>query len=115
MSIEQLGESLLSQAKKEEKRRKKGKIFGAVLLGAQVGNIFLRNKAKKRADEFWKSNIGLIDNKSKQFRAGVNFWTDHSNMMSTYGMGTSDKDWKNAFKQKQYDMYKKRIRKIKNF
>ena len=109
MAIEQLGESLLSQVKKRRKKEeKKGKFFGAVLLGSQVGNIFLRKQAKKRADEFWKSNIGLIDNKSKQFRAGINFWTDHNNMMKGYGMGTSDKDWKNAFKQKQYDMYKQR-------
>lgn len=109
MAIEQLGESLLSQAKKRRKKEeKKGKIFGAALLGVQFGNMFLRKQAQKRADEFWKSNIGLIDNKSKQFRAGVNFWTDHNSMMKGYGMGTSDKDWKNAFKQKQYDMYKQR-------
>ena len=109
MAIEQLGESLLSQAKKRRKKEeKKGKIFGATLLGVQFGNMFLRKKAQKRADEFWKSNIGLIDNKSKQFRAGINFWTDHNSMMKGYGMGTSDKDWKNAFKQKQYDMYKQR-------
>lgn len=109
MAIEQLGESLLSQARKRRKKEeKKGKFFGAALLGVQVGNMILRKQAKKRADEFWKSNIGLIDNKSKQFRAGINFWTDHNSMMKGYGMGTSDKDWKNAFKQKQYDMYKQR-------
>jgi len=109
MAIEQLGESLLSQAKKRRKKEeKKGKFFGAALLGVQVGNMVLRKQAQKRADEFWKSNIGLIDNKSKQFRAGLNFWTDHNSMMKGYGMGTSDKDWKNAFKQKQYDMYKQR-------
>lgn len=109
MSIEQLGESLLSQAKKRRKKEeRKGKIFGAVLLGAQVGNIFLRNKAKKRADEFWKSNIGLVNQKASQFDKGIKFWTDHSNMMSKYGTGKTDTNWEDAFKQQQYDIYKKR-------
>ncbi len=109
MAIEQLGESLLSQARdRKKKEKKKAKLFAGVLLGVQAGNIALRKRAERRANEFWKSNIGLIDNKSKQFRAGINFWTDHNTMMKGYGMGTSDKDWKNAFKQKQYDMYKQR-------
>lgn len=109
MAIEQLGESLLAQAKsRRKKEEKKGKIFGAVLLGAQVGNIFLRNRAKKRADEFWKSNIGLVNQKASQFDTGIKFWTDHSNMMSKYGTGKTDTNWEDAFKQKQYDLYKKR-------
>ena len=109
MSIEQLGESLLSQAKKRRKKEeKKVKYLVLFFLGAQVGNIFLRNKAKKRADEFWKSNIGLVNQKSSQFDKGIKFWTDHSNMMSTYGTGKTDTNWEDAFKQQQYDIYKKR-------
>ena len=109
MAIEQLGESLLAQARsKRKKEEKKGKIFGAVLLGSQIGNMFLRKQAEKRANEFWTSNRGLIDKKTKQFQAGMNFWTDHNNMMKGYGMGATDIDWKNAFKQKQYDIYKQR-------
>jgi len=109
MSIEQLGESLLAEAKsKRKKQEKKAKLFGAALLGVKAGNMLLRNRANKRANEFLKSNIGLIENKTKQFQAGMNFWTDHSNMMKSYGMGATDTDWKNAFKQKQYDMYKQR-------
>ncbi len=109
MAIEQLGESLLAQARsKNKKSKKKAKLFTGLMLGVQAGNAILRRQAEKRANEFWKSNIGLIDNKRKQFQAGINFWTDHNTMMKGYGMGTSDKDWKNAFKQKQYDMYKQR-------
>lgn len=109
MAIEQLGESLLAQAKsRRKKEEKKGKLFGAALLGVQVGNMFLRKQAEKRANEFWNSNRGLIDKKTKQFQAGMNFWTDHNNMMKGYGMGATDIDWKNAFKQKQYDIYKQR-------
>lgn len=109
MAIEQLGESLLAQAKsRRKKEEKKGKLFGAALLGVQVGNMFLRKQAEKRANEFWTSNRGLIDKKTKQFQAGMNFWTDHNTMMKSYGMGATDTDWKNAFKQKQYDIYKQR-------
>lgn len=109
MAIEQLGESLLAQAKsRRKKEEKKGKLFGAALLGVQVGNMFLRKQAEKRANEFWTSNRGLIDKKTKQFQAGMNFWTDHNTMMKGYGMGVTDTDWKNAFKQKQYDIYKQR-------
>lgn len=109
MAIEQLGESLLAQAKsRRKKEEKRGKLFGAALLGVQVGNMFLRKQAEKRANEFWTSNRGLIDKKTKQFQAGMNFWTDHNAMMKSYGMGATDTDWKNAFKQKQYDIYKQR-------
>tara|TARA_R100001440_G_scaffold8009_1_gene15492 strand:- start:2604 stop:4034 length:1431 start_codon:yes stop_codon:yes gene_type:complete len=109
MSIEQLGESLLSQARKKSKKgERRAKIFTGLMLGVQGANIVLRNRAKKRLDSFVNSNIGIIDNKSKQFQAGVNFWTDHNNMLKTYGMGTTDTDWKNAYRQKQYDLYKQR-------
>lgn len=109
MAIEELGESLLAQAKsRRKKEEKKGKLFGAALLGVQVGNMFLRKQAEKRANEFWTSNRGLIDKKTKQFQAGMNFWTDHNTMMKGYGMGATDTDWKNAFKQRQYDIYKQR-------
>ena len=109
MSIEQLGESLLAQArKKSKKQEKRAKIFTGLMLGVQGANFLLRRQAKKRLDSFVNSNIGIIDNKSKQFQAGINFWTDHNQMLKTYGMGSTDTDWKNAYKQKQYDLYKQR-------
>lgn len=121
MAIEQLGESLLSQAKKRRKKEeKKGKIFGAVLLGSQIGNIFLRKQAQKRADEFWKSNIGLINQRANQFDMGVTWMTNHDKMLNTYGKSknpSTGENWTSAFdsmKLKQYqtspeysDLYKK--------
>lgn len=109
MSIEQLGESLLAQAKSRRKKgEKRAKIFTGLMLGVQGANFLLRRQAKKRLDSFVNSNIGIIDSKTKQFQAGVNFWTDHNQMLKTYGMGATDTDWKNAYKQKQYDLYKQR-------
>ena len=109
MSIEQLGESLLAEAKtRRKKQEKKAKLFGAALLGANIGNIYLRNRANKRANEFWKSNIGLIHKKTEQFNSGIEFWTNHKDMMKKYGTGTDDVNWENAFRQQQYDLYKKR-------
>tara|TARA_R110002012_G_scaffold251358_1_gene429286 strand:- start:2091 stop:3518 length:1428 start_codon:yes stop_codon:yes gene_type:complete len=109
MSIEQLGESLLAQAKsKTKKGEKRAEIFTGLMLGVQGANFLLRRQAKKRLDSFVNSNIGIIDSKTKQFQAGVNFWTDHNQMLKTYGMGATDTDWKNAYKQKQYDLYKQR-------
>ncbi len=109
MAIEQLGESLLAQARsRTKKQEKKAKLFTGLMLGVQVGNAVLRRQAKKRADEFWKSNIGLINKKTEQFNSGIEFWTNHKSMMKKYGTGTDDVNWENAFRQQQYDLYKKR-------
>ena len=109
MAIEQLGESLLAQARsKRKKQEKKAKLFTGLMLGVQGANFLLRRQAKKRADEFWKSNVGLINQKTEQFNSGINFWTDHKNMMKKYGTGAEDVNWENAFRQQQYDLYKKR-------
>ena len=107
--IKSLGESLLGQAKKRRKKlEKRQKIFSGLMLGVSVGNIFLRRQAEKRMNQFINSNAGILQNQKRQFTQGVNFWSDHETMMKTYGMGSSDTDWENAFKQKQYDFYKKR-------
>ena len=48
MAIEQLGESLLSQARKKSKKgRRKVNIFTGLMLGAHGANIILRKKANK--------------------------------------------------------------------
>ena len=53
MAIETLGKSLLQSAKKKSKRQeKKAKIFTGLMLGVQAGNVYLRNKAEKRAKVF---------------------------------------------------------------
>ena len=120
MAIEQLGESLLAQARsKNKKREKKTKLFTGLMLGVQVGNMVLRKQAKKRADEFWNSNQGLINQRANQFDTGVNFFKDHNAMVKTYGESLdkeTGENWVSAFnssKLKQYqtspeysDLYK---------
>lgn len=106
MSIEQLGESLLAQAKtRRKKQEKKAKIFGATLLGIKAGNVLLRNRANKRADEFLKSNIGVLTQRTQQFDKGINFWKEDKAMLKKYGFTEAD-DWKLAKKQERYDFYK---------
>ena len=49
MAIEQLGESLLAQARqKTKKKQKKTKMFTGAMLGVLGANLFLRNKASKK-------------------------------------------------------------------
>lgn len=108
MAIEQLGESLLAQAKKKSKKEeRKAKQFMGLLLGIQAGNAILRNKAKKRAETFLTSNAGLINQRTKQFNKGIEFWDGHTKMMSKYG-ATGIDDWENAKRQELYDLYKTR-------
>jgi hypothetical protein len=120
MAIEQLGESLLSQAKdRNKKSKKKAKLFTGLMLGVQAGNAMLRRQAEKRANEFWKSNQGLINQRANQFDTGVNFFKDHNAMIKTYGESLdkeTGENWVSAFnssKLKQYqtspeysDLYK---------
>jgi len=120
MAIEQLGESLLSQARdRKKKEKKKAKLFTGLMLGVQAGNAMLRRQAEKRANEFWKSNQGLINQRANQFDTGVNFFKDHNAMIKTYGESLdkeTGENWVSAFnssKLKQYqtspeysDLYK---------
>jgi len=108
MAIEQLGESLLAQAKKKSKKEeRKAKQFMGLLLGIQAGNAILRNKAKQRAETFLTGNAGLINQRTKQFNKGIEFWDGHTKMMSKYGAAGVD-DWENAKRQELYDLYKTR-------
>jgi len=108
MAIEQLGESLLAQARdKNKKSKKKAKLFTGLMLGVQAGNAILRRQAEKRANEFWKSNQGVLNQRASQFEEGVKFWDGHRSLMKTYG-STGQDDWKTAKKQELYDDYIKR-------
>ena len=108
MAIEQLGESLLSQARdRNKKSKKKAKLFTGLMLGVQAGNAILRRQAEKRANEFWKSNQGVLNQRASQFEEGVKFWDGHRSLMKTYG-STGQDDWKTAKKQELYDDYIKR-------
>jgi len=109
MSIEQLGESLLADAKKRSRKlKRRATVFTGLMLGVQAGNALLRKKAKKRADEFWKSNQGLLDTRAGQFTKGIDFWQNHNKMLNTYGESTDSatgENWVNAFKQQQLKLY----------
>jgi hypothetical protein len=108
MAIEQLGKSLLSQVRdRNKKSKKKAKLFTGLMLGVQAGNAILRRRAEKRANEFWKSNQGVLNQRASQFEEGVKFWDGHRSLMKTYG-STGQDDWKTAKKQELYDDYIKR-------
>jgi len=106
MAIETLGKSLLQSAKKKSKRQeKKAKIFTGLMLGVQAGNVYLRNKAEKRAKVFWNNNAGVLANATSRYDKGINFWKDDKAMMSTYGQTGVD-DWEIAKRNELYKFYK---------
>ena len=106
MAIETLGKSLLQSAKKKSKRQeKKAKIFTGLMLGVQAGNVYLRNKAEKRAKVFWNNNAGVLANATSRYDKGINFWKDDKTMMSTYGQTGVD-DWEIAKRNELYKFYK---------
>jgi len=109
MAIEQLGESLLAEArKKSKKQERKAKVFTGLMLGIQAGNWYLRNRAKKRAEQFWASNQGLLDQRASQFNAGVNFYNDHNAMLKKYGSPTDQatgENWVHALTQTRLKEY----------
>ena len=78
MAIEQLGESLLAQARqKSKKREKKAKLFTGAMLGVLGGNMYLRSKAKKRVKEINESFQPVLDTHVRRFNEGVDFWKKH--------------------------------------
>jgi len=82
MAIEQLGESLLAQARqKSKKREKKAKLFTGAMLGVLGGNMYLRSKAKKRVKEINESFQPVLDTHVRRFNEGVDFWSDFNNML----------------------------------
>ena len=109
MAIEQLGESLLSQARdRKKKEKKKAKLFTGLMLGVQVGNMALRKRAEKRANQFWNSNQGLINQRANQFDTGVNFYKDHNAMIKTYGESLdkeTGENWVSAFNSSKLKQY----------
>jgi len=109
MSIEGLGQSLLSQAKsKRKKEEKRAKLFTGVMLGVQVGNAVLRRRAEKRANEFWSSNQGLLNERANQLTEGVKFWNSHNTMINKYGEYKDKKtgeNWTSAFRSDKLKQY----------
>tara|TARA_B110000977_G_C11083960_1_gene493906 strand:+ start:2527 stop:4512 length:1986 start_codon:yes stop_codon:yes gene_type:complete len=109
MAIEQLGESLLSQARdRKKKEKKKAKIFTGLMLGVQLGNVALRKRAEKRANEFWNSNQGLLNQRTSQLEAGVDWQNTHRGMLKKYGKyedTTTGENWTSAFDSMKLEQY----------
>ena len=82
MAIEQLGESLLAQARqKTKKKQKKTKMFTGAMLGVLGANLFLRNKASKKIKEMNYSYAPLLTEQTRHFNEGVDFWDKHNKLL----------------------------------
>ena len=96
MAIEQLGESLLAQARsRRKKQEKKAKIFTGLMLGVQGANFLLRRKAKKRWDEINSGYTDLISSETQRLKDGVKFWSEHNQMLTQ--QKSSHEQWKDAY------------------
>tara|TARA_R100001510_G_scaffold16134_1_gene13577 strand:+ start:162 stop:2138 length:1977 start_codon:yes stop_codon:yes gene_type:complete len=105
MAIEQLGESLLAQARqKSKKREKKAKLFTGAMLGVLGGNMYLRSKAKKRVKEINESFQPVLDTHVRRFNEGVDFWSDFNNMLRK--QNASIDTWKEAYFNQELKKFK---------
>ncbi len=103
MAIEQLGESLLAQARqKSKKREKKAKLFTGAMLGVLGGNMYLRSKAKKRVKEINESFQPVLDSHVRRFNEGVSFWKGYENLLKE--QNTSD--WKEGLFIQELEKFK---------
>lgn len=96
MAIEELGESLLAQAKKRTKKReRRGKLMAGAVLGFTGANYLLKQNAAKRIDELNRSYQPLINQKTQQLKEGVKFWADHKDLLDEENY--SHEQWKDAY------------------
>lgn len=96
MAIEQLGESLLAEAKKRTKKKeRKGKIMAGAILGLTGANFLLKQNAAKRIDELNRSYSPIINQKTQQLKEGVQFWTEHQDLLDEENY--SHEQWKDAY------------------
>lgn len=109
MAIEQLGESLLAQARsKRKKQARKAKIFTGLMLGVKVGNEVLRRRADKRWKELNSGYSTLINSETQRLKEGVEFWKQHKDLLDE--QNSSHAQWKDAYtareRKKLIDKYK---------
>ena len=96
MAIEQLGESLLAQARsRRKKQEKKAKVFTGLMLGVQGANFLLRRRAKKRWDEINSGYTDLISSETQRLKDGVKFWSEHNQMLTQ--QKSSHEQWRDAY------------------
>tara|TARA_B100001939_G_scaffold273894_1_gene241826 strand:+ start:1414 stop:3252 length:1839 start_codon:yes stop_codon:yes gene_type:complete len=96
MAIEELGESLLAQARsRRKKQEKKAKLFTGLMLGVQGANFLLRRRAKKRWDEINSGYTDLISSETQRLKDGVKFWSEHNQMLTQ--QKSSHEQWRDAY------------------
>lgn len=87
MAIEQLGESLLAQAKKRSKKEKrKAYQYAGLLLGLKAGNYFLRKNAARRMEEFNNSLMPVIQNYAGTMNEANNYFTNRDKLLQKHGV-----------------------------
>lgn len=85
MAIEQLGESLLAQArKKNKKEKKKAYAFTGLLLGLKAKNHFLRKKAASRMQEFNNSLMPVVQNVAGNLNEANKHFSDKDTLLNKY-------------------------------
>lgn len=85
MAIEQLGESLLAQArKKNKKEKKKAYAFTGLLLGLKAKNHFLRKKAASRMQEFNNSLMPVVQNIAGNLNEANQYFSDKDALLKKY-------------------------------
>ena len=106
--IKALGESLLAGARQRRKKEeKKAKIFGGLMLGVSIGNHFLRQKAERRMMEFANSSKNMVRDAERNFTQGVDFWTNHNNMLKNAKLESNPDAWEEAYKIQYRDTWLK--------
>jgi hypothetical protein len=106
--IKVLGESLLAGARQRRKKEeKRAKIFGGLMLGVSIGNHFLRQKAERRMMEFANSSKNMVRDAERNFTQGVDFWTNHNNMLKNAKLESNPDAWEEAYKIQYRDTWLK--------
>jgi len=83
MAIEELGESLLAQArKKNKKEKKKAYAFTGLLLGLKAKNHFLRKKAASRMQEFNNSLMPVVQNVAGNLNEANKHFSDKDTLLN---------------------------------
>ena len=103
--IEGVSSKLLGQARAQSSElEKKARRSSVLLIGAKVANHALRNRAAKRAEEFYKGATPLLNQTARRFETGVDFWTTEKNMLGKHG-NFNDSQWRQAKTQEYLNLY----------
>lgn len=97
ISIDKIASGAIGQQGKVVKRQKRaGMLFGAATLGVGLANMFIRQKAAQRMEEFNEGVQGALNDASARFNAGINFWNRHNDL-------GGDEGWKTGLRKLEED------------